>query len=77
MNYLSINNQGAGCLDKRSWIRTLCHKHKINFLAIQETKMKVIDLVTVRSFWGNNSFSHAVSPSRGVSGGILIIWDLD
>lgn len=75
MNCLSINIQGAGSLEKRSWIRKLCHSYKVNFLAIQETKMEYIRLISVRSFWGNISCMHALSPSRGASCGILAIWD--
>lgn len=77
MNCLSINLQGAGCGDKWVWVKSLCQKHKVNFLAIQESKMEVMDLVAIRSFWGNLSFSHAFSPSRGASGGIIVIWDPD
>lgn len=77
MNCLSINIQGAGCKNKRSWVRKLCCKHKVNLLAIQETKMEVIDVCIARSFWGNNSFSYVFSPSCGASGGILLLWDLD
>lgn len=73
MNCLSINLQGAGCGDKWVWVKSLCQKHKVNFLAIQESKMEVMDLVAIRSFWGNLSFSHAFSPSRGASGGIIVI----
>lgn len=64
MNCLSVNVQGAGSLQKRTWVRKLCIFHKINFLAIQETKMEDVDLATVRSFWGNSSFMCVVSPSE-------------
>ena len=75
MNCLSLNIQGASCLDKRGWVKSLCHKFKINVLAVQETKMELIDFLVVRSFWGNASFCYAYSPSRGNAGGILVIWD--
>lgn len=75
MNCLSLNVQGARSFDKRVWVRSLCHKFKINVLAIQETKLELIDYLMVRSFWGNVSFSYAYSPSHGASGGILVIWD--
>ena len=75
MNCLSINIQGAGNVDKRSWIRQLCNKHRVNFLAIQETKMETVDIFLARSLWGNLSFLHEWSPSRGQSGGLCIIWN--
>ena len=37
--------------------------------------MTEMDLVTVRSLWGNVWFEYAVSDARGLSGGILAIWD--
>lgn len=76
MNCFSINLQGVGCVVKRSWIRSLCYLHKVNFLAIQETKLEDINLSLMRYFWGNLSFMHSFSPPGGASGGILAIWDL-
>lgn len=40
-------------------------------------KMEDNDLHMVRCFWGNNSFTHEVSPSRGALGRIIVIRDLD
>ncbi|GKE35098.1 RNA-directed DNA polymerase, eukaryota [Tanacetum coccineum] len=48
MNALSINVQGFGDLNKRRWVRDLCNIHKVNFLAIQETKMLQVDLWMLR-----------------------------
>lgn len=31
----------------------------------------------VRSLWGNSSFMHTFSPSRGAFDSVLFIWDLD
>nr|GEY14275.1 RNA-directed DNA polymerase, eukaryota [Tanacetum cinerariifolium] len=60
---------------KKGWINTLCSKHKINFVALQETKMKSMDLFTIKALWGNFSFDHAVSHSIDNSRGILCVWD--
>lgn len=59
----------------RGRVKILCYKHKVNFLAIQETKMETLDLGVVCSFWENTSFSHVFSPSQGASGVILVIWN--
>ncbi|GJT05725.1 RNA-directed DNA polymerase, eukaryota [Tanacetum coccineum] len=48
---------------KKGWIKELCHKHRINFLAIQETKLESIDLFSIKSLWGNLNFDHVVGPS--------------
>ncbi|GJX27561.1 RNA-directed DNA polymerase, eukaryota [Tanacetum coccineum] len=47
----------------------------VNFLGIQETKMCHMDLVTIRTVWGNSRFDFACSLARGLSGGILCVWD--
>ncbi|GJU56447.1 RNA-directed DNA polymerase, eukaryota [Tanacetum coccineum] len=60
-----------GCLGhkaKKRWINELCSKHKINFAAIQETKMESIDLFSIKALWGNLNFNHAVSSAVGNSG---------
>nr|GEV72269.1 RNA-directed DNA polymerase, eukaryota [Tanacetum cinerariifolium] len=67
-----------GCLGhkaKKRWINELCSKHKINFAAIQETKMESIDLFSIKALWANLAFDHAVSSVVGNSGGILCVWD--
>lgn len=75
MNCISINIQRADCRDKLVWIRSLFHKHKVNFLSIQESKLSNVDFGVVCFFWGNSSSSHVFSPSRGASGGNITIWD--
>ncbi|GKC68708.1 RNA-directed DNA polymerase, eukaryota, partial [Tanacetum coccineum] len=50
-------------------------KNRINFVAIQETKLDNIDLFSIKELWGNFSFEFAISPSVGFSGGILCVWD--
>ncbi|GJS77431.1 RNA-directed DNA polymerase, eukaryota [Tanacetum coccineum] len=37
---------------KKRWIQELNSKHKINFIALQETKMELIDLITIKELWG-------------------------
>nr|GEV43530.1 RNA-directed DNA polymerase, eukaryota [Tanacetum cinerariifolium] len=50
-------------------------KHKVNFVAIQETKMEDIGLFTVKALWGSFSYDFPFSPFVGSSGGILCVWD--
>ncbi|GKB14946.1 hypothetical protein Tco_0848869 [Tanacetum coccineum] len=66
-----------GCLGnkaKRRWINGLCHKHRINFMSLQETKMEDIDVCTIKEVWGNMYFDHVVGPSVGFSGALLFKW---
>lgn len=53
----------------------MCSKNKVNFIALQETKMECIDLFTLKALWGNFAFDYAVSPSVGSSGGIICVWE--
>ncbi|GJS90826.1 RNA-directed DNA polymerase, eukaryota [Tanacetum coccineum] len=75
MNLLSLNIQGLGNKAKKGWIRELNTKHRVSFVAIQETKMKNIDLFSINVLWGNFAFDYAFSLSLGYSGGILCAWD--
>ncbi|GJT30566.1 RNA-directed DNA polymerase, eukaryota [Tanacetum coccineum] len=71
----SINIQGLGHKTKKEWIKTLTNSFKLNFLAIQETKMTSISHMDVKFLWGNSNYDYVCSESLGNSGGILCIWE--
>ncbi|GJX27403.1 RNA-directed DNA polymerase, eukaryota, reverse transcriptase zinc-binding domain protein [Tanacetum coccineum] len=63
-----------GCLAqkaKKDWVKELCVKNKVNFMALQETKMENTELFSVKMCWGNFAFdyvhSDSVSNSRGAN----------
>nr|GEU65640.1 RNA-directed DNA polymerase, eukaryota [Tanacetum cinerariifolium] len=66
---------GLGQSTKKNWIRELNIKFKVNFVAIQETKLETIDLFAINALWGNFAFDFAISPSVGYSSGLLCVWD--
>nr|GFC25890.1 RNA-directed DNA polymerase, eukaryota, reverse transcriptase zinc-binding domain protein [Tanacetum cinerariifolium] len=72
---MSLNIQGLGQKAKKDWIKELCVKHRVNILALQETKMENMEVFTVKSCWGNFAFEFVHSDSVGNSGGILCTWD--
>nr|GEW99762.1 RNA-directed DNA polymerase, eukaryota, reverse transcriptase zinc-binding domain protein [Tanacetum cinerariifolium] len=73
---LGLNMEGCfGDLSKRKWVRELCHKYKVNFLSLQETKLVHVDLWILRQVWGNTHFDFASMSSRGLSGGIICLWN--
>nr|GEY70275.1 RNA-directed DNA polymerase, eukaryota, reverse transcriptase zinc-binding domain protein [Tanacetum cinerariifolium] len=74
MNFLSLNIQGLAQKAKKDWVKELCNKNKVNFLAIQETKMEKMDEFRVKQCWGNLVFNHVYSEAVGYSGGILCVW---
>ncbi|GJS95639.1 hypothetical protein Tco_0802607 [Tanacetum coccineum] len=67
--------RGLGHTSKKDWIRELNLKYKVNFATIQETKSEKIDLFAIKSLWGNFNFDFVYSPSVGLSGGILCVWN--
>nr|GEZ94507.1 nucleotide-binding alpha-beta plait domain-containing protein [Tanacetum cinerariifolium] len=78
-NVRSVNEANSlNCLAqmaKKDWVKELCIKNKMNFLAIQETKLENMDLWCVKACCGNYTFDFVHSDSVGNSRGILCIWD--
>jgi exonuclease III len=74
MIVLSFNVIGLGGVLKRKKIRELVVGQKVDFLAIQETKMEVITDAVCRNLWCDDDFQWVCLPSVGNSGGILSIW---
>ncbi|KAK2456934.1 hypothetical protein QL285_004253 [Trifolium repens] len=70
----SFNLRGLGSRVKRRKIRELVRAEKLDFLAIQETKMEIISDHFVYNLWGSNDCDWAYLPAEGNSGGILSIW---
>jgi hypothetical protein len=70
----SFNVRGLGSRVKRKKIADLVRTEKLDFLALQETKMEVISDSLVHNLWGNSDCCWAFVPSVGSSGGILSIW---
>ncbi|GJR94425.1 RNA-directed DNA polymerase, eukaryota [Tanacetum coccineum] len=75
MKIISLNVQGLGHKTKNEWVKELNIKHKINFVALQETEMESISHMDVKCIWGNSNFQFVTSDSVGNSGGILCAWE--
>jgi hypothetical protein len=71
----SINIRGLGGAVKRSAIKELVRKERVEFLAIQETKMELVSDALCYAIWGGENCQWAYLPSSGNSGGILSIWN--
>nr|GEX77069.1 RNA-directed DNA polymerase, eukaryota [Tanacetum cinerariifolium] len=71
----SHNHKGLGHKTKNEWVREFNLQHKVNFLALQETKMDRITHMDVKFIWGNSNYQFVSSDSVGNSGGILCIWE--
>ncbi|GKV14958.1 hypothetical protein SLEP1_g25756 [Rubroshorea leprosula] len=68
----SQSNPVAG---KRREVRDWVVKEKVQYLALQETKMEGMDRQTCRTLWGSDNFDFVAKPSCGKSGGLLCVWD--
>jgi len=44
-------------------------------VCLQETKLVVFDFSLVASLWGSSNCNFSFRPSKGASGGLLIMWD--
>ncbi|GJZ64241.1 RNA-directed DNA polymerase, eukaryota [Tanacetum coccineum] len=60
------HSMGLGHKTKKEWVKELNCKHRINFLALQETKMDCISHMDVKSLWGNSNFDFVASDSLGI-----------
>ncbi|MCH84952.1 LINE-1 reverse transcriptase like, partial [Trifolium medium] len=59
---------------KKSMIRKMVKDEKVEFLAIQVTKLEEVSDALCYNIWGGEDCSWAFYPSVGNSGGILSIW---
>jgi hypothetical protein len=59
---------------KKRKVRNLVCLEKLDFLALQETKLQSIPDSLPRLLWGNDDHDWAFSPADGNSGGILSMW---
>jgi hypothetical protein len=71
----SINIRGLGGVVKRKYLKELVTKERLDFIAIQETKLESISDGLCWSIWGSEDCQWAFLPSSGNSGGILSIWN--
>lgn len=71
----TFNIRGLGGVLKKNKIRELIRIHKVDFIAIQETKLEVITPELCYSLWGSEDCEWAFLPSEGNSGGILSLWN--
>lgn len=71
----TINIRGLGEGVKRRTVKSLVRDNGLDFFAIQETKLELVDDRMCRSLWGNDGYGWYLVSSSGRSGGILSLWD--
>lgn len=75
MKICSFNVRGLGGVVKKNKIRSLVSKEKLDFIALQETKLEDVSGVLCKNLWVGDLFDFCFLPSLGNSGGILSIWN--
>jgi hypothetical protein len=70
----SFNVRGLGSRVKRRKTRELIVSEKIDFLALQETKLEGVSGSLCNNLWGSVDCDWDFLPSVGNSGGILSLW---
>jgi len=71
----TFNVRGLGGRVKKNKICDLVRQNKIDFLALQETKLEDINQALCYSFWGSEDCEWVFRASKGSSGRILSIWN--
>jgi exonuclease III len=71
----TFNIRGLGSRVKKRKIRELVSAEKLDFLAIQETKMEEISDSFCQALWGNDCCDWVFLPAVGNSGGLLSLWN--
>ncbi|GKV02337.1 hypothetical protein SLEP1_g14790 [Rubroshorea leprosula] len=75
INKLDDGDAGLGRAGKKRLLRDIVSKEKIDFLALQETKVTGIDRNTCKLVWGTEDFGWVAKDACGLSGGILCVWN--
>jgi hypothetical protein len=65
MNFLSFNVRGLGGRIKRKKVRDLVRAEKVDFLAIQETKLSGLDTNFCAGLWGEGEVDFSSKDSCG------------
>ncbi|GKV12840.1 hypothetical protein SLEP1_g23934 [Rubroshorea leprosula] len=63
------------CKAQKRHLKDLVNRERVIFLAVQETKLSVVDRKICRTIWGSEEFDWAAKNPVGRSGGLLCLWD--
>lgn len=75
MKVLSWNIRGLNEEGKRSTIKSLIQKWKVDILCLQETKIQGCNSRLIQQLWGNKWADWVELTANGTRGGIIVIWD--
>lgn len=75
MKILSWNIRGLGKKEKRRKLKKMLRDREVDFLFLQETKLKSTNNFFIGSIWGHSDFGYMEVDSVESSGGLLCIWN--
>lgn len=71
----SLNIRGLGAGVKKKKICSLISAEKLDSIAIQETKMGVLEDCVCQQLWGGVDYGCCYCPARRNSGWMISLWD--
>ncbi|XP_071687435.1 uncharacterized protein [Rutidosis leptorrhynchoides] len=80
MKIISFNIRGfrvGNSIEKIGWVRNLLSKERPSFIALQETRLKQVNLSWINALCGFSNCNFVQKERVGFAGGQLIIWDTD
>ena len=75
LKILSWNVRGLNNPRKQEVVKNMLRNWKGDVVCLQETKLATVDLVTIRSIWGNMYVGWEVLNAVNSAGGILLMWN--
>ncbi|GJR35579.1 transposon TX1 [Tanacetum coccineum] len=60
---------------KKGWLKSIINEERPNIIGLQETKSGGVDNLWVKEVWGSRGFGYTQFSAKGMSGGLLLIWD--
>lgn len=75
MRIASFNIRGLKGRKKKSAVRDLVVKERVDFLCLQETKVNYVDERLACILWGSKDCGWVYSGSLGAAGGLCCVWD--
>ena len=70
----NVRGLGVGGRVKRKVVKDLVLDYRVDFLAIQESKLEVVTESLCRGLWGGDDYDWEFLSFVGNSGGIISIW---
>lgn len=75
MKLLSWNIRGLGKNEKKGMLKKLLRVRNVDFLLIQESKLRSVNNFFVNSIWGHSSFGFFEVETNESKGGLLCVWN--